>query len=639
VSVFATAAFMGTLFLLPVMLQQVRGASALESGLTTFPEALGVLACSQLVGRLYARVGPRALMVVGLAAMGLLLVAVSRVGLDTSDWTIRGLMFALGGSFSFLIIALQASSFATITPADTGRASALYNTQRQVSQALGVAILASTLAAFAEHTRITVPPLLALDVTDYGVVAEFSTVPGVGMKQFADRAEGLADHWRAVRVAVERPESGLIRLTVMHTDPLTEKTIAAVPPRPARLDRVPAGLDRTGRVRFLRLANSAGIGIYGVPGFGKSAFLRWLITRLAPSKAVQFVVLDGKPSGGTDGDYAELAPRLAAVVGDDLAEANGLLQQMVEFRRWRASTIRRELGVTNLWDVGPSQRWPIVLVIVDEAHTFLQIVRNATGALKRRNALAAHNLLLLEDLHKKGRNVGVIPVLATQKGTADSLPTNLRDVQTAKICFAVDTLESAIAALGPAITNYPDANPITFLDDDYRGVASMKAEGEPGYVQFRVPFVPADQAAAVATATAHYVTDAAIPALTVGTAHRRASTGPALPEPEAPAPETGPTAPEPEAPAPETGPAAPDPVTTPAEPEPGSEPADERGELPGDTAEDGQAATGRDRCKYCGDPITQTRGGRRREYCSPDHRAKFHRERAKRGRAPGIPER
>ena len=109
---------------------------------------LGVLACSQLVGRLYARVGPRALMVFGLATMGLLLVAVSRVGLDTSDWTIRGLMFALGGSFSFLIIALQASSFATITPADTGRASALYNTQRQVSQALGVAILASTLAAF-----------------------------------------------------------------------------------------------------------------------------------------------------------------------------------------------------------------------------------------------------------------------------------------------------------------------------------------------------------------------------------------------------------------------------------------------------------------------------------------------------------
>lgn len=148
VSVFATAAFMGTLFLLPVMLQQVRDATALESGLTTFPEALGVLAVSQLVGRLYSRVGPRALMVFGMAAMGVLLVAVSRVGLETSEWTIRGLMFALGGSFAFLIIALQASSFATIAPADTGRASALYNTQRQVSQALGVAVVASTLAAF-----------------------------------------------------------------------------------------------------------------------------------------------------------------------------------------------------------------------------------------------------------------------------------------------------------------------------------------------------------------------------------------------------------------------------------------------------------------------------------------------------------
>src|SRR5690606_32256354 len=42
VSVFASAAFLGVLFLVPVMLQDARGASALESGLTTFPEALGV---------------------------------------------------------------------------------------------------------------------------------------------------------------------------------------------------------------------------------------------------------------------------------------------------------------------------------------------------------------------------------------------------------------------------------------------------------------------------------------------------------------------------------------------------------------------------------------------------------------------
>ena len=36
--------FMGVLFLLPLFLQQLRGLSALQSGLTTFPQALGMIA-------------------------------------------------------------------------------------------------------------------------------------------------------------------------------------------------------------------------------------------------------------------------------------------------------------------------------------------------------------------------------------------------------------------------------------------------------------------------------------------------------------------------------------------------------------------------------------------------------------------
>ena len=56
--------FAGVLFLLPIFLQELRGLSALQSGLTTFPQAIGVMISSQLVGRLYHRVGPRRLIVV-----------------------------------------------------------------------------------------------------------------------------------------------------------------------------------------------------------------------------------------------------------------------------------------------------------------------------------------------------------------------------------------------------------------------------------------------------------------------------------------------------------------------------------------------------------------------------------------------
>ena len=53
------AGFIGTLFLVPLLLQNGLGFSALHSGLSTFPEAMGGMAGVQVTTRLYKRVGPR----------------------------------------------------------------------------------------------------------------------------------------------------------------------------------------------------------------------------------------------------------------------------------------------------------------------------------------------------------------------------------------------------------------------------------------------------------------------------------------------------------------------------------------------------------------------------------------------------
>ena len=147
VCLFAYAAFLGLLFIMPIFLQEARGASPLQSGLTTFPEAVGVLVATQVVGRLYGRVGPRRLMTGGLVWVSLCLAAMSSLDASSSQWTIRALMFATGVGMAFVIMPQQAATFATISPADTGRASAIYNTQRQTAAALGVAVLATVLTA------------------------------------------------------------------------------------------------------------------------------------------------------------------------------------------------------------------------------------------------------------------------------------------------------------------------------------------------------------------------------------------------------------------------------------------------------------------------------------------------------------
>lgn len=60
------------MFLLPLFLQQLRGLSALQSGLTTFPQALGMITISRFASRAYPRIGPRKMMMIGMAGTAVL---------------------------------------------------------------------------------------------------------------------------------------------------------------------------------------------------------------------------------------------------------------------------------------------------------------------------------------------------------------------------------------------------------------------------------------------------------------------------------------------------------------------------------------------------------------------------------------
>lgn len=147
VSFFATMSFIGTLFLVPLYLQEGRGASPLDSGLTTFPEAIGVLVATQLVARIYPRVGPRRLMIFGMCWAGSAMASLALTGQGSSEWLIRALMFMMGTGMAFIFLPNQAASLATVSREQTGRATTFMSVQRQLGAALGVAILSSVLAA------------------------------------------------------------------------------------------------------------------------------------------------------------------------------------------------------------------------------------------------------------------------------------------------------------------------------------------------------------------------------------------------------------------------------------------------------------------------------------------------------------
>ncbi len=135
------------LFATPLFLQQARGVSALTSGLTTFPEAVGVLISTQIVARIYPYIGPRRLSVGGLIFVTIVMALMTFIGQDTNLWFMRALMFLVGVGMAFSFTSIQAASFATVSSAQTGQASALFNAQRQIGASIGVALLSSVISA------------------------------------------------------------------------------------------------------------------------------------------------------------------------------------------------------------------------------------------------------------------------------------------------------------------------------------------------------------------------------------------------------------------------------------------------------------------------------------------------------------
>lgn len=138
--------FLGTLYGFTLMYQVELGASAWETGLVTLPKAVGLMIASQLVGWAHRRFGPRLLIAVAMFGAALSFAAMNLIG-PHDVWMAALVQLASGFFVGAATAELQVVAFMTIDKTDTGGASTLFNVQRQVGSALGVAITASVLAA------------------------------------------------------------------------------------------------------------------------------------------------------------------------------------------------------------------------------------------------------------------------------------------------------------------------------------------------------------------------------------------------------------------------------------------------------------------------------------------------------------
>jgi S-DNA-T family DNA segregation ATPase FtsK/SpoIIIE len=349
-----------------------------------------------------------------------------------------------------------------------------------------------------QWTRQHAYPRVRFVVDGQGVTATVAAIAGAGLADYQHAAGYLADTWGCVSVRATQLSPGLVELRGLHRDPLLA---------PARVDlsgMAPSSLSawwlgwaEDAHLVMVRLAEVSGTVVAGLAGFGKTMLVAHLLGQLAPSPAVQFVLVDGK--GGPD--YDRLVPRAWLSAKDDLTEVRGVLRQVHRLMVDRQGAIAQVLGVTDAWHLGPSSSWPLVVVVIDEAHTFFHERKGTSPEVKAHNALVAELSRLVEELIRKGRNVAIQVMLLTQRATGDAIPTRIRDNCQVAISFATRTVDGAVAALGEEIRQHPDVSPVLLNDPAYVGVAVTSLPGRPGFHRVRTPQVDQHQVAAMIRAT------------------------------------------------------------------------------------------------------------------------------------------
>ncbi|MGN6380134.1 MAG: MFS transporter [Gaiellales bacterium] len=144
----------GIIFYLTLYFQNVKGYSPQEAGVRSLPTTMMILVMAPLGGRLVMKVGPRALMTVGMLLASAGLFGLSRVGVDTAYSAIWPFQVMMGAGMALTMPSASSTGMAAVDHTKAGIASGVINASRQVGGALGIAVLGgigTTLAASNWH--------------------------------------------------------------------------------------------------------------------------------------------------------------------------------------------------------------------------------------------------------------------------------------------------------------------------------------------------------------------------------------------------------------------------------------------------------------------------------------------------------
>ncbi len=156
------AILMSITFLLPVFMQDLLGFNATQSGEALMPRALAMMVGIPIVGRLYNKVQPRILILIGISLVALSAYFMSHYTLNTGARTVVFAIVVQGLGFASLFVPLTAVALSTIPRYRLADATGLNSLLRQIGGSLGLAAFATLLPHFIAEARNALAAHLAI---------------------------------------------------------------------------------------------------------------------------------------------------------------------------------------------------------------------------------------------------------------------------------------------------------------------------------------------------------------------------------------------------------------------------------------------------------------------------------------------
>jgi MFS transporter, DHA2 family, methylenomycin A resistance protein len=140
------AGYYGLPFVLSLYLQQLRGLSALGTGIVFLPMMATGAVLTPLVARLAERLGARALITAGLICMTAGLTVISQLPASAPVTALAALMMLVGVAGPLVMPPVMALLLHAVPARQAGVASGVFNSSRQVGGALAIAVFGALLA-------------------------------------------------------------------------------------------------------------------------------------------------------------------------------------------------------------------------------------------------------------------------------------------------------------------------------------------------------------------------------------------------------------------------------------------------------------------------------------------------------------